>query len=91
MDWGDLLPESGGIQIPDTELRAISLDQLHEIIKHVTSRIEGGEEWIVGRFPHGDYTEYQIKTVDEVISVATQMMITELVSRRSICTMQTNT
>ena len=41
-DWSDLLPESGGIQISDTSLRAISLNQLHEIIKHVPSGIEGG-------------------------------------------------
>ena len=68
--FADLLT-SPGCCIPATELRAISLDQLHEIIKHVTSRIEGGEEWIVGRYPLGEYTEYQIKTVDEVIRQVT--------------------
>jgi hypothetical protein len=79
--WGNLLPESGGIEISDTALRAISLEQLHQIVMHVTSRIEGGEQWIVGRFPHGQYVEHQITKVDEVITETTHMMIAELVSQ----------
>ena len=67
------------------------MDQLHEIIKHVTSRIEEGDEWTVGRYPLGVYAEHQIKTVDEVISETNHTMIAECWSRRSICTMQTNT
>ena len=79
--WGNLLPESGGIEISDTALRAISLEQLHQIVMHVTSRIEGGEQWTVTRYPHGQYVEHQITKVDEVITETTHMMIAELVSQ----------
>jgi hypothetical protein len=79
--WGNLLPESGGIEISDTALRAISLEQLHQIIMHVTSRIEGGEQWTVARYPHGEYAEHQITKVDEVITETTHMMMAELVSQ----------
>ena len=79
--WGSLLPESGGIEISDKALWAISLDQLHQIIMHVTSRIEGGEQWTVARYPHGEYAEHQITKVDEVITETTHMMIAELVSQ----------
>ena len=79
--WGNLLPESGGIEISDTALRAISLEQLHQIIMHVTSRIKGGEQWTVARYPHGEYAEHQITKVDEVITETTHMMMAELVSQ----------
>ena len=48
---------------------------------HVTSRIEDGEQWIVARYPLGNYVEHQITTVDEVITETTHMMIAELVSQ----------
>ena len=86
IDWGDLMSEkSGGIEIPDTALCAISLDQLHQIIMHVTSRIEGGEQWVVARYPNGDSTEHQIAMLDEVITVKSLSIIAES-QNHSSCT-----
>ena len=46
---GNLLPESGGIEISDTALRAFSLEQLHQIIMHVTSSIEAGNTMVANK------------------------------------------
>ena len=47
MDFSDLFTGSG-YHIPQTEMRATSLDQLNLVMKHVTRRLTGGEVWKQG-------------------------------------------
>ena len=47
-DWLDSI----GFEIPRTELRALSLDQLHKVVAHIHCRFEAGENWAVTRFKH---------------------------------------
>ena len=43
-----------GYHIPQTEMRAISLDQLNLVMEHVTRRLTEGEVWQVCRFENGE-------------------------------------
>ena len=55
-EFGDLFHDlfSGpGCSIPDSALRAISLDQLDLVLAHVIRRLAGGEVWKVSRFKDG--------------------------------------
>ena len=52
VDFSDLFT-GPGYQIPQTEMRATSLNQLNRVMKHVTRRLTGGEVWKVGRFENG--------------------------------------
>ena len=69
VDWSDLLPEGGGVEIRDTARRAISLDHLRYIVAHIWRRIKRGETWVASRPDaenKGAWIEYPIETVDQV-------------------------
>ena len=53
--FGDLFT-GPGCPIPDSALRAISLDQLDLVLAHVIKRLAGGEVWEVSRFKDGQMT-----------------------------------
>ena len=50
--FADLLT-GPGCSIPQTELRAISLDQLGLVGKHIDRRLNDGEVWKVDRYDNG--------------------------------------
>ena len=56
VDFSDLFT-GPGYHIPQTEMRATSLDQLDLVMKHVTRRLTGGEVWKVGRFQNGQMVQ----------------------------------
>ena len=56
VDFSDLFT-GPGYHIPQTEMRATSLDQLDLVMKHVTRRLTEGEVWKVGRFQNGQMVQ----------------------------------
>merc|ERR1711865_624676 len=56
VDFSDLFT-GPGYQIPQTEMRATSLNQLDLVMKHVTRRLTGGEVWQVSRFENGQMVQ----------------------------------
>merc|ERR1740117_1351564 len=59
VDFSDLFT-GPGYHIPQTEMRATSLDQLDLVMKHVTRRLTGGEVWKVSRFQNGQMVQQDL-------------------------------
>ena len=56
VDFSDLFT-GPGYPIPQTEMRAIYLDQLEIVRAHVAKRLTGGEVWPVNRFQNGQMVQ----------------------------------
>ena len=90
--FADLLT-GPGCSIPATERRAISLDQLRLIGKHIIRRLtQDGEVWQVTRYPNGQKTQIdltdplQVNLYDaraEIIEPATKIREISLVEAMS--------
>ena len=93
VDFSDLFT-GPGYHIPQTEMRATSLDQLDLVRAHVTRRLKEGEVWKVGRFENGqmvtkDLTDpaavqlYDVNT--HVIVTATAALQLSLIEAMATC------
>lgn len=74
VDWCDLFQANEGCEIPETEWRAVSLDQLSILMAHIIRRLDGGE-WFVWR--PGD-PQHRIMSINEVVSTSSRILCTIL-------------
>ena len=66
-----------GCPIPQTEMRAISLDQLNLVMKHVTRRLKEGEVWQVSRFENGKMAQKDLTdpAVVQLYDICTHVIV----------------
>jgi len=84
--FADLLTGSGCI-IPQTELRAISLDQLQKIIDHITRRLtENQEIWHDDIYENGDWKSRVVLTDPQLVNLyhTNAMVIKPATARQEI-------